>query len=68
MNIVSVERDTFDRDPAPLTIARKPGGYWCDVVQVDRVGKRVKLHDARRGMCYWVSFKTLAKDWRMNQP
>lgn len=62
---MTIDND-FERDPAPRTVSRKPCGYWCNVALVDRVKKRALIHDAHAGKAYWVSFKTLGKDWRRN--
>ena len=53
-------------DAGSSMIARKPGGYWCRVMVVDKWRKRVKLQDLYNGAChrYWVSFKTLQEGWR----
>lgn len=52
-------------------VTRQEEDFWCEVVELKNQyaanGKdisKVKVHDARTGRSFWVSFKRMEKEWR----
>jgi hypothetical protein len=45
-------------------IARKPDGYACSVLHVNKVRRQIKIYDAHRNSVFLCNFQTLAEAWR----
>jgi hypothetical protein len=48
---------------ADITLCRKPAGRCARITKIDKKKKRALMREAGHGS-FWVSMKTLEREWR----
>jgi len=55
---------TFDNLQENTQVQRKPCGYFCQVIKIDKKLQKVKIKDLHHSRTFWVSKKTFNSSWQ----